>query len=376
MGTQKSPNLFRRGLAVEVKFFFLALLCLVLLVADSNWSFLNPVRTAISNVLYPVQRAVMSPRDFVSDIYTWSDAIKNANQEKADRQSEMIESARLRAEQSQLVSENNQLRRLLNVKESVDFPSVAVEILYTPPHPLNQTIVFTKGESEGIRPGMPVIAEGGVVGQIRRVNSNTSEAVLVTNEKISIPAMVQRNGLRVIAFGTDQPDRIEVRFLAPDADIKAGDVLVTSGIGGYYPAGLTIGEVVSVEPKSAQGFLLATAKPVAQPDRYKHFLVLLTDEHERNAIEQAKSLDDLPDPSLPLDDSAAAEPDGSEADEQQADAAQTGQPASPDGQGQTSAARQQGSNTNRSGPQAAGSATNRGAAARQGTTTNNSAGGR
>ncbi|WP_084493541.1 rod shape-determining protein MreC [Brackiella oedipodis] len=276
MQSERSPHLFRRGIAVEVKLFFLTLLCLAFIFIDSNWNVLNPVRRAVSAATYPVQTVVLWPRNFVMDVNEWFEAVELARKQHSHKQQDNIESASLVMKASQLEAENNQLRRLLNVKNSVDIPSQAVEILYVPPHPLNQSIIFTKGEDNGIKPGMPVIDEGGIVGQIRRVNNKTSEALLITNEKVSIPALVQRTGLRVIVFGTDQVNRLEVRYLSMDVDIKPGDKLVTSGIGGYYPAGLSIGEVTSVENNSSQGFVSAIAKPTAHPDRYRHFLVLLT----------------------------------------------------------------------------------------------------
>lgn len=108
----------------------------------------------------------------------------------------------------------------------------------------------------------------------------TSEAALVTNENVSIPAMVLRNGLRVIIFGSGQGGKLEVRYLSMDADIRVGDSLTTSGIGGIYPPGISIGTVTSIETNSAEGFVRAIAAPSAHPERYRHFLVLLvpTDE--------------------------------------------------------------------------------------------------
>ena len=140
-------------------------------------------------------------------------------------------------------------------------PSVAVEVLYTPAHPFKESIILNKGANDGIEPGMPGIAEGGIVGQIRRVTANTSEAALVTDDKTSVPALLQRNGIRVLVFGSGRPGQIEVRYLSLDVDIKVGDELVSSGIGGYYPAGLMIGQITSIETNSAQGFVRAIAEP-------------------------------------------------------------------------------------------------------------------
>lgn len=275
MSTKESPHLFRQGIASEVKLFFLALLCVVLIIVDANWSFLEPVRRLSSTLIYPFQRVAIWPKDLVSSFYDWSRFVTQTEAQIRTSESARIENARLSMRAMQMEAENVQLRRLLGVKASVEVPSVAVEVLYTPAHPYKETIILNKGSNDGIQPGMPVIAEGGIVGQIRRVTAQTSEAALVTDDKTSVPALLQRNGIRVLVFGSGRPGQIEVRYLSLDVDIKVGDELVSSGIGGYYPAGLMIGRITSIETNSAQGFVRAIAEPTAHPDRYRHFLVLL-----------------------------------------------------------------------------------------------------
>ena len=280
MQQNRSIRLFKHGPAAEVRLFFLVLLCIGLMITDSGWRVLDPIRQATAVVLYPFQKAALWPRDAVAKFNDWSNIVAIAKQESEAVQRQRIELAQISAHAAQMAAENIQLRRLLGIKHTAQTPSVAVEILYTAPNPLNQTMVLTKGSNHGIEPGMPVIGEGGVVGQIRRVTAMTSEAALITDEKVSIPAMVLRNGLRVIVFGSGQGGKLEVRYLSMDADIRVGDSLTTSGIGGIYPAGLSIGTVTSIEANSAEGFVRAIAEPSAHPERYRHFLVLLvpTDE--------------------------------------------------------------------------------------------------
>lgn len=287
MSTKKSPHLFRQGIASEVKLFFLGLLCVVLIVIDANWSFLEPVRRLSSTVIYPFQRAALWPKDVVESVYDWTKFVTQTEERIKSTESARIENARLNMRAMQMEAENVQLRRLLGVKAAVNVPSVAVEILYTPAHPFKESIILNKGADDQIEPGMPVIAEGGIVGQIRRVTANTSEAALVTDDKTSVPALLKRNGIRVLVFGSGKPGQIEVRYLSLDLDIKVGDELVSSGIGGYYPAGLMIGEITSIETNSAQGFVRAIVEPSAHPDRHRHFLVLLhtpPDEDEETVL--------------------------------------------------------------------------------------------
>jgi rod shape-determining protein MreC len=185
--------------------------------------------------------------------------------------------AQLSTHAAQLAAENEQLRRLLNVSEKISQKSVAVEVFYVPPNAFSHRLIFNKGSRAGIEPGMPVIDEGGVVGQIIRVTPYTSEAALLIDDQVSIPVQVLRNGLRLIAFGSDEIGKLEVRYLSGNVDIKAGDTLVTSGIGGLFPAGLPVGRIEKVDHDPGTGFGMAIAEPLSHPERYRHFLVLRVD---------------------------------------------------------------------------------------------------
>jgi rod shape-determining protein MreC len=257
--------------------FVLAVLALALLLVDSRWSVLNPARDAVAVAIYPFQRLVMAPRDVVASVDSWTDAAALARTEKEALQRQRIELAQISTHAAQLSAENQQLRRLLKISETVSQPSVAVEVLYEPPNAFSHHLIFNKGTTSGIQAGMPVIDEGGVVGQIVRVTPFTSEAALLTDEKVSIPVQVLRNGLRLIAFGGNVSGKVEVRYLTADADIHAGDSLITSGIGGYFPAGLLVAKVDHVERDAGSGFALAVASPLSHPERYRHFLVLKVD---------------------------------------------------------------------------------------------------
>lgn len=299
MPQDKSLQLFKQGQAAEVKLFFLGLLCIVLMVVDSQWGLLSPARRIISTALYPFQQAALWPRNWVNQVYDWSNAVELSKQQLIETERQKIELAQISVHAAQMASENSQLRRLLGIKNSVPINSVAVEILYTAANPLHHTLVLTKGSNDGIKPGMPLIGEGGVVGQIQRVTSQTSEVALITDERISIPALVLRNGLRVIVFGSGVNERVEVRYLSTGADIKVGDNLVTSGVGGVYPAGLAIGKVLEIENNSNQGFVRAFVEPAAHPERFLHFLVLLLEPNNHEKDGQDSSQENLvPDTSL------------------------------------------------------------------------------
>ena len=286
MATPGTPKLFRHGPSAEVRLYILGMLALVLIITDVNVRVLEPVRQALAIALYPFQRIVLAPRDGVQWVYEWMNAAQLIRVENEALQRQRIELSQVASHAAQLAIENAQLRRLLGVTGTTSQPAVAVEVLYEPPGLFNQRLVLNKGSAAGIAPGMPVIDEGGVVGQILRVTPMTAEAALVTDEGVLIPVQNVRNGLRLIAFGGKSNATMEVRYLAADADIQVGDTIVTSGVGGLFPAGLPVAQVQSVERNTASGFARAIVEPLAHPERYRHFLVLQVDVASLNPATQ------------------------------------------------------------------------------------------
>jgi len=280
-------RLFRHGPSVEARFALLLACALALLITDARWPVLEPARRVVAVAIYPFQRLALSPRDLITQINDWIDSAAHARMEREALQRQRIELAQLATHAAQLSTENEQLRRLLNVAETVTQPSVAIEILYEPANAYAKHLVLNKGASSGIQPGMPVIDEGGVVGQIVRVTPYTAEAALMTDDKVSIPVQVLRNGLRLIAFGAGANGKITLPYLPTDVDVLAGDTLVTSGIGGIYPAGLPVASVDSVARDTTSGFAMATATPLSHPERYRHFLVLLVQPQARGHASDA-----------------------------------------------------------------------------------------
>lgn len=273
-----SIRLFKRGPAAELRLFIFVVLAIGLMIVDSRWQTLEPARQAVSVAIYPFQRLMLAPRDVYEHIDSWNHAAARVRSEKEALQRQRIELAQLSTHAAQLATENEQLRRLLNVSDTATQQAIAVQVLYEPSNVFSQHLVFNKGSASGIAPGMPVIDEGGVVGQVVRVTPFTSEAALLTDEKVSIPVQVLRNGLRLIAFGGHAGGKVEIRYLNENVDIEAGDTLVTSGIGGLFPAGLPVARIATVEHDAATGFARALATPLSHPERYRHFLVLRVDD--------------------------------------------------------------------------------------------------
>jgi rod shape-determining protein MreC len=176
------------------------------------------------------------------------------------------------------MAENAQLRRLMDAREHLPVHSMMSEILYDARDPSTRRVVLDRGTRNGVKLGLPVIDNAGVVGQVTRVFPFTSEVTLLTDKEQAIPVQVLRNGLRSVAYGRGQSGLLDLRFVAPNADIQVGDVLVTSGLDGIYPAGLAVAKVIQVENVAQGAFGRVVCQPLAGIDRHRQLLIVMSDQ--------------------------------------------------------------------------------------------------
>jgi len=140
--------------------------------------------------------------------------------------------------------------------------------------PFSNIITLNRGSRHNITPGQAVVDEQGVVGQITRVYTFTSEVTLITDKKLSIPIQIERNQLRAIAFGEGKRNTLDIPYLPTSVDIKVGDKLVTSGIDGVYPAGLAVAVVTQIKQSQDSPFAKIISRPIAGVNNHKHVLIL------------------------------------------------------------------------------------------------------
>jgi rod shape-determining protein MreC len=155
--------------------------------------------------------------------------------------------------------------------------STLAEILYAGRDPFARRVVVDRGAVHGVSAGLAVIDDTGVVGQVTRVHPMLSEITLITDKNQAIPVQVVRNGLRAVAFGSGDGETLDLRFMAANADIQNGDVLVTSGIDGTYPEGLPVAKVSRIERDNSYQFAKISCTPSAGTGRNRHVLVLSPD---------------------------------------------------------------------------------------------------
>ncbi|WP_090187127.1 MULTISPECIES: rod shape-determining protein MreC [unclassified Duganella] len=270
------PPLFKQGASARVKVMVFACISIALLLVDSHMRSLATIRQVAGTVLYPLQMAALLPRDAiygVGDYFsTLSSMEKQVNEMKRQQilNSQALQLAQLQA------AENAQLRRLLDARQQVPVKSMLAEVLYDARDVNSRKIILDRGSRNDVALGLPVIDNQGVVGQVTRVFPFTSEVTLLSDKEQAIPVQLLRNGLRSVAYGRGKSGNLELRFTAPNADIQVGDIVVTSGLDGVYPAGLAVARVTQVENSAGGSFGGVICQPLAGIANNTQLLILMS----------------------------------------------------------------------------------------------------
>jgi len=269
------PPFFRVGFAPLTKLVFFAALSVLLMFGDKQLQFTKPIRAGLSTLILPVQWLVLQPAQVASAIGDYFQNLEQAQKNLQAAQLKALQQAARSQQVEQLLVENQNLRQLLDLKNSASTSSQVAEILFDVPDPYNQRIVIDKGQFKEVELGSPVMDVGGVVGQVTRVYPLTAEVTLLTDRDQSIPVINSRTGARNITSGDILAGvpLIELKFVPASADVKEGDLLTTSGIDGVYPAGLQVARISHIERRVDISFARIHATPLAEL-KGRHVLVL------------------------------------------------------------------------------------------------------
>ncbi len=225
---------------------------------------------------YPLQFAAHSP---VAAARWLDEALTSRNELQQRNAALSQENLLLKARQQQheaLESENMRLRDLLGSSLKIGDRVLIAELLAVDLDPYRQQVLINKGSSSGVFVGQPVLDANAVMGQVVEVNPLTATVLLITDASHSLPVQVNRNGLRCIAEGVGLINRLELSHIPHNADIREGDLLVTSGLGGRFPPGYPVARVTDVKSEQGKPFATVVATPTARLDRSREMLLVWT----------------------------------------------------------------------------------------------------
>ncbi|MFS2221353.1 rod shape-determining protein MreC [Pantoea sp. B65] len=266
--------IFSRGPSLQLRLFLAVIVAIGVIVADSRMGSFTQIRTYMDTAVSPFYFLANGPRQILD----------NVSETLASRQQLELENKALHRELflknsellmlGQFKQENARLRELLGSPLRQDEHKMVTQVISAGTDPYTDQMVIDKGSINGVYEGQPVISDKGVVGQVIAVGKLTSRVLLICDASHALPIQVLRNDIRVIAAGNGCTEDLQLEHLPGNIDIRVGDVLVTSGLGGRFPEGYPVGVVSSVKVDTQRAYTVIQARPTAGLQRLRYLLLL------------------------------------------------------------------------------------------------------
>ena len=270
--------IFNQGTSPAHRLILVLCCSMALIFFDHKMASFETARGYLQSLVSPLQYMANAPKQMM----TWASENIVIRQQLMEENQNFRENEQFFHEQVMQLSivrqENERLRSLLSSPVRGEIKKMFAEILSVDSDPYSHQVLINRGATDGVYEGQPVLDEKGIVGQILHVGVSSSRVILISDISHAIPVRIQRNGLRLIASGSGQIDRLIHNFVPHSADVKEGDLLVTSGLGGKYPEGYPVSRVVLVRADESREFATIYSEPVAQIDRLRYMLLLSKDE--------------------------------------------------------------------------------------------------
>mgnify|MGYP001079170738 FL=1 len=302
--THDTRPIIGRGPPLGATFLTLAIAAIALMVADQRYDQLTRVRAWLSAAVYPVQVVVDLPFrawDWVSGSFADRSRLRQENLELTAR----LRLANLQLQRfAALEDENRRLRDMRENSAGVAERVLVASILNVDLDPFRHRVLLDKGAADGVFKGQAVLDADGIFGQVAQVHAKTAEVILISDAEHAIPVQSNRSGLRTIAVGTGDSKRLSLPFVTVEADLKQGDLLLSTGMGGVFPPGYPIAEVTQVVRNASTTFALVDARPTARLDRDREVLLVWFDPPA--AVEQPSATEMAPTEATPTEAAPAA----------------------------------------------------------------------
>jgi len=249
-----------------------------LILTDQYSDKLKPLRGMLSFLVYPAQYAADIPgslfHGLTENIDSYQQLLKD---NKALKKQQLVNDVKL-LKFSALEAENIRLRSLLDSSFKLGEQFLIAELMSVSLAPYEQIVTVNKGSRFGVHEGQAVLDANGIVGQVDKTLALSSQIILLTDPNHAIPVQLNRNGLQTIALGKGQLNQLNLPFLPNNADVKVGDLLITSGLGGVFPQGYPVAVVEAIVNQPGKPFAMIHAKPTAALNASREFLIVWNSE--------------------------------------------------------------------------------------------------
>jgi rod shape-determining protein MreC len=251
-----------------------AVIAVGLIMADSQFGQLDRLRSWLGTGIGPIVWLGNVPNHigaWSENIFTGRDELKERNEALNAR---LLVLERRAQKYAALAAENSRLRELLNASSTVDDAVIVADIIGVTPDPFSHEVIIDKGSRDGITIGQAVLDSEGLMGQVVQVNEFTSRVLLISDSSHAVPVQVNRNGVRANLLGTGEMDSLDLVHVPETSDIRVGDLLVSSGLGGVFPKGYPVARVSEVTHDPGEPFSNVQAEPLAQLNRSQMVLIV------------------------------------------------------------------------------------------------------
>lgn len=267
------------------------LLAVVMMAMDHRGNYVPRVRSAAQIAVEPVYHAVEWPinalRHMVEQFQSRR-ALREENRRLAQRL--LGQQAALQRLQT-LEEENRRLRTLFRGAESQPYEYRFAELVGVALDPFSHQVMIDRGSRDGVRVGQAVIDGLGVMGQVEDVQLHYSRVRLISDPSHALPVQINRSGLRAVAFGMGETDRLNLPNVPREADVRKGDLVVTSGLGSRFPGGYPVAVVTLIDREEGRTFARVEASPLAALDRGREVLLISVPEQSAADVQGGESLE-------------------------------------------------------------------------------------
>lgn len=264
----------------------LSIFSLALMVVDHFSNVLDEIRSGLTMVVTPVVMVADVPESLVRDVQDRFASREDLRVRLDALEGELLLLRAKTAKMAALTAENNRLRDLLGSAAKLEDNVLVAELIGVDPDPERQVVIIDKGSSDGVYVGQPILDAQGLMGQVIETSPWSSRVLLISDHTHSVPVQVVRSNLRLIAQGTGATSKLQLMHVQDTADIREGDLLVSSGLGDRFPSGYPVGVVNDISHDPGEPFADVTARPSARLDRSKHVLLVFSgDRLARSQVE-------------------------------------------------------------------------------------------
>ncbi|HEX7325484.1 MAG TPA: rod shape-determining protein MreC [Rhodanobacteraceae bacterium] len=271
---QESTPIFSDATAGTLRLIVYLALAAILMVLDHRNGWLPRARYAAAAAIVPVYKLAATPADWAREASTaFAQRHQLIDENRQLREALLLAQARLNR-MNAVTHQNARLKQLLDTRRLLGMHAQLARLIDVQLGPTRDRIMLNVGAAEGVHVGQVVIDAHGVMGQVIQTLPHASIAMLVTDPDHAVPVMDSRTGLRGIAHGTGNPEQLVVPNLPLSSGLKPGDLMVTSGLGGRFPAGFPVGTITRLQHDASGMFLEALVKPAAHLERSGEVLLL------------------------------------------------------------------------------------------------------